>query len=72
MRAMCLFRSPEMGTVRGAVEERVRDGTISLRSERVLHADVGLSSALVDLVRAINTVRRIHFVKCVVWQDLQA
>ena len=34
-----------------AVADRARDGTISLRKDRVLHADVALSRALKDLVR---------------------
>ena len=54
MKSMCLFRSPEMMAVTEAVSERVHDGTISLRRDRVLHADVGLSSALIDLVRAMT------------------
>lgn len=52
MKSMCLFRSPELMEVTLAVSERVNDGTISLRRDRVLHADVGLSSALIDLVSA--------------------
>lgn len=50
MRAMLLFRSAEVREVTGAVADRAHDGTISLRRDRVLHADVGLSGALVDLV----------------------
>ncbi|CAN0114284.1 unnamed protein product, partial [Laminaria digitata] len=50
MKSMCLFRSAEMMEVTCAVSEKVNDGTISLRRDRVLHADVGLSSALIDLV----------------------
>lgn len=49
MKSMCLFRSPELMAVTEAVSERVNDGIISLRRDRVLHADVGLSSALIDL-----------------------
>ncbi|CAN0209441.1 unnamed protein product, partial [Scytosiphon promiscuus] len=50
MRAMRLFRSAELRVLTEAVAERAHDGTISLRRDRVLHADVGLSGALVDLV----------------------
>lgn len=54
MKSMCLFRSPELMDVTEAVSERVHDGTISLRRDRVLHADVGLSSALIDLVSTLH------------------
>lgn len=50
MRAMRLFRSVEVRTATEAVADRACDGTISLRRDRVLHADVGLSGALIDLV----------------------
>lgn len=50
MRAMLLFRSIEVRGVTDTVADRVYDGTISLRRDRVLHADVGLSGALIDLV----------------------
>lgn len=50
MRAMLLFRSAELRGLTEAVADRAHDGTISLRRDRVLHADVGLSGALVDLV----------------------
>jgi len=50
MRAMLLFRSAEIRTVTDTIADRAYDGTISLRRDRVLHADVGLSRALVDLV----------------------
>lgn len=50
MRAMCLFRSVELRELTNAVAERTADGTISLRRDRILHADVGLASALIDLV----------------------
>lgn len=52
MRAMCLFRSEEICQLTEAVRDRVYEDTISLRRDRVLHADVGLSSTLVDLVSA--------------------
>lgn len=50
MRAMLLFRSAEMRQITETVLDRARDGTVSVRRDRVLHADVGLSGALVDLV----------------------
>ncbi|CAN0165073.1 unnamed protein product, partial [Hapterophycus canaliculatus] len=50
MRAMHLLHSAEVRVLTEAVAERAHDGTISLRRDRVLHADVGLSGALVDLV----------------------
>lgn len=50
MRAMLLFRSMEVRGVTETVADRAHDGTISLRGDRVLHADVGLSGALIDLV----------------------
>lgn len=50
MRAMLLFRSVELRTATEAVADRTYDGTISLRRDRILHADVGLSGALIDLV----------------------
>lgn len=50
MRAMRLFRSVEVRGVTETVADRAYDGTVSLRSDRVLHADVGLSGALIDLV----------------------
>ncbi|CAN0424215.1 unnamed protein product, partial [Ascophyllum nodosum] len=37
-----------------AVASRARDGTISLRRDRVLHADVALSRALTDLIMSYN------------------
>ena len=56
MKSMCLFRSPELMAVTEAVSERVNEGIISLRRDRVLHADVGLSSALIDLVSSFVLV----------------
>lgn len=50
MRAMLLFRSAEVRGATEAVADRAHDGTLSLRRDRVLHADVGLSGALLDLV----------------------
>ena len=50
MRAMLLFRSAEMREITETVLDRAHDGTLSLRRDRVLHADVGLSGALIDLV----------------------
>lgn len=50
MRAMLLFRSLEVRDVMETVADRAHDGTLSLRKDRVLHADVGLSGALIDLV----------------------
>lgn len=48
---MGLFNSPELRELSDAVTLRATEGTISLRKDRVLHADVGLSAALIDLVR---------------------
>lgn len=52
MRSMALFRSLEIARATEAVADRAYDGTISLRRDRVMHADVGLSGALIDLVRS--------------------
>lgn len=56
MKAMCIFRSEEIVLLSKAIQQRAADGTLSLRRERVLHADVGLSSALIDLVSASNLI----------------
>lgn len=42
-----------MQALSDAVTLRAAEGTISLRRDHVLHADVGLSSALIDLVRTV-------------------
>ena len=46
-----LFEEDEIRGPCEAVEKRVNQGAISLRRDRVLHADVKLSRTLIDLVR---------------------
>ena len=52
-----LFRSEEITELSGAVAERTDTGMISLRRDRILHADVCLSRRLIDLVGKAHSAR---------------
>ena len=58
--ATCFFRSEEMTKLFGAVAEKTDKGTISLRRDRILHADVCLSRKLIDLVRKAQVSRVVN------------
>ncbi|CAM9214746.1 unnamed protein product, partial [Phaeothamnion confervicola] len=45
-----LYNGNEVATLAATLHAKLVDGTLALRSDRVLHADVGLSAALTDLL----------------------
>ncbi|CAM9251009.1 unnamed protein product, partial [Chrysoparadoxa australica] len=53
-KAMKLLQSAELTTISTALQSQIERGIISLRAERVLHADVGMSAVFTDLLMSYH------------------
>ncbi|KAG5187235.1 hypothetical protein JKP88DRAFT_262393 [Tribonema minus] len=53
-RAALLHHGTELTAIRSTIADKVAEGTLALRGDRVLHADVGLSHAMAVLLLCYN------------------